>query len=1213
MDEVDKTQSPCTPHPAPCTTHPNYPMSIPFVHLHVHTDYSMLDGAQRCPDIVDQAVKFGMPAVAVTDHGNMSACYEIIQVARKKGIKPILGCEFYVAPDSCLIKDQSLPHYQGYHLVCLAENYQGYVNLCHLNEEAWLRGFYYKPRVDKELLQKYHEGIIALSACLGGEIPSLLLRNRDEDAEATLMQYIDIFGKENFFIELQDHGLEEQKSVNPKLIALARKHGIGMVVTNDSHYLLKEYAEAHDLFLCIGTQTTITDEKRFRFENSEFYFKSPEEMAALFPDIPEAVSNTVKIAERCNVHLPTVDEDKANHYPEYPVPEGMTREQYLREQCLKGIQWRYNFDPNAPKLKPEEQAKIDRMDYELKIIQQTGFTSYFLVVWDFLRYAAEVGIPLGPGRGSGAGSIVAYLLGITHIDPLRYGLLFERFLNPDRVSPPDFDIDLCERRRYEVIEYVRKKYGAENVVQIGTFGTLKAKAVIKDVARAMGRSVEEGNRICKLIPADPKMTLKKALEGDPENNLPPCKELQELLDTTPWVQELWKYATILEGMNRNLSIHAAGVIICDRPVADVVPIAKGAGDEPITQFSAIPCEALGLLKMDFLGLKTLTIIQDALDLIEKNTGKHINSNDIPIDDKATFDLLNQGNTIAVFQLESAGMQSLCRRFGVSRLEDIIALIALYRPGPMQFLDEFIGRKTGAIPVDYDVPAMKPILEETYGIMLYQEQVMQVVQAVAGFSLGNADILRRAMGKKKVEVMLEQFAKFQEGCSANGLKDDVIQNIWEKILKFAGYGFNKSHSAAYGLVSYRTAWLKANYPAEFMAAVLSSELGNAEKLAFYLKECRAMNIKILPPDINVCDSSFSVDGNNIRFGLAAVKGVGSAAVSGIIQARQQGGRFRDLTDFCERVENNSKKNLENLIKAGALDCFGLRRSQLLAVCEDAIAIAQQTQKDRKVGQGSLFDMLAPEDRKMVELPILDLPEWSIGEILNYEKELLGFYVSGHPIAEEQELVDKFQLDDLSVIPQMPEGSMVRVGAYLSSVAMKTSKKDNRPWAILTLESREATVEALIFSDKYADNLQNYPTALQPGQVVFVEGEVSRRDPEAPATITASRVIPASLAPQIFADSLLLKVRQDQFTDEKLAALQKVCAENPGNIPIIFCLACDNGNLVFVNNEKTGVSYTQELHQQLSMISGNDSLIVKPSQQRPTNNHFRNNWKNKAKMI
>ena len=1169
----------------------------------------MLDGAQRCPDIVDQAVKFGMPAVAVTDHGNMSACFEIIQAAEKRGIKPILGCEFYVAPSSCLIKDQSLPHYQGYHLVCLAENYQGYVNLCHLNEEAWLRGFYYKPRVDKELLKKYHEGIIAMSACLGGEIPSLLQRNRDEDAEATLMQYLDIFGKENFFIELQDHGIEEQKQVNPKLIALAKKHDIGMVVTNDSHYLLREHAQAHDLFLCIGTQTTITDEKRFRFANDEFYFKSPEEMAALFPEIPEAVSNTVKIAERCNVHLPTVDRDNANHYPEFPVPEDMTREQYLRQQCLKGMKWRYDIDEANPDLSDEARSKIERLDYELKIIQQTGFVSYFLVVWDFLRHAAEVGIPLGPGRGSGAGSIVAYVLGITHIDPLRYGLLFERFLNPDRVSPPDFDIDLCERRRYEVIEYVRQKYGAENVVQIGTFGTLKAKAVIKDVARAMGRSVDEGNRISKLIPTDPKITLEKALNGDVKDNIPPCKELQEMLANTPWMQELWKYATTLEGMNRNLSIHAAGVIICDRPVADVVPIAKGAGDEPITQFSALPCESLGLLKMDFLGLKTLTIIQDALDLIEKNTSQKINSNTIPIDDPATFALLNQGHTIAVFQLESSGMQSLCRKFGVSRLEDIIALIALYRPGPMQFLDEFIGRKTGAIPVDYDVPAMKPILEETYGIMLYQEQVMQVVQAVAGFSLGNADILRRAMGKKQVEIMLEQFTKFQQGCREKGLADQVIQNIWDKILKFAGYGFNKSHSAAYGLVSYRTAWLKANYPVEFMAAVLTSELGNAEKLAFYLKECRSMNIKILPPDVNVCDSSFSVDGNNIRFGLAAVKGVGSATVSGIIQARRAGGAFRDLTDFCERVENNTKKSLENLIKAGALDCFGLRRSQLLAVCEDAIAIAQQTQKDRESGQGSLFDMLAPEDRKMVELPILDLPEWSIGEILEYEKELLGFYISGHPIAESQALVDKLQLDDLSIIAQMPEGSMVRVGAYLSAVSMKTAKRDNRPWAILTLESREASIEALLFSDKYAENQRNYPTAVQTGQVVFVEGEVSRRDPEAPATLNASRVIPAEMAAQVFAGSLLLKIKQEQFTEEKLSRLQRICAENPGAIPIIFCLACDNGNLVFVNNDKGAVNYTQELHQQISALNGEDSLIVKASQQRPISNNFRNNWRNR----
>ncbi len=1185
-------------------------MSVPFVHLHIHTDYSLLDGTQRCQDIVAAAQEFSMPAVAITDHGNMSGCYDLINAAKGSGVKAILGCELYVVNGSCQTKDNSLPHYQGYHLVCLAENHQGYVNLCHLNQEAWLTGFYYKPRVDKELLRRYSSGIIALSACLGGEIPSLINAGRQDEAELALLEYLDIFGRENFFLELQNHHLPEQARVNSVIVELSRRHSVGLVATNDSHYLKREHAEAHEVFLCIGTQTTMQDERRYKFSGGpEYYFKSPAEMAALFPDHPEALRNTVLIADRCQVHLPTVEGDQANHYPEFPVPANQTREEYLRQQCEAGMQWRYQLDVHRSDLTPVEQEKVKRLDYELGIINQTGFTSYFLVVWDFLRHAAKIGIPLGPGRGSGAGSIVAYVLGITHIDPLKYGLLFERFLNPDRVSPPDFDIDLCERRRHEVIEYVREKYGAANVVQIGTFGTLKPKAVLKDVARVLGHSFEEGNRISKHIPANPKITLDKALNGDPKKNIPGNKELQEILATEPWVQEVWKFATVLEGMNRNMSIHAAGVIIGDQAVANIVPIAKGAGDEPITQFPAGPCEALGLLKMDFLGLKTLTIIQDAITLIGKNGGPHLDSNDIPLDDQRTYDLLNQGNTIAVFQLESTGMQNLCRRFGVARLEDIIALIALYRPGPMQFLDEFIGRKTGGIPIDYDLPVMKPILEETYGIMLYQEQVMQVVRAVAGFSLGNADILRRAMGKKNLEVMLEQFTKFQEGCRSNQIPDATCQSIWDKILKFAEYGFNKSHSAAYALLSYRTAWLKANYPTEFMAAVLTSELGNAEKLAFYLKECHTLNINILPPDINICDASFSTDGRNIRFGLAAVKNVGAAAVAGIVKARSEGGKFSSLRDFCERIEGNSKKNMENLIKAGAMDGFGLRRSQLLAISENVFAEAQQTLRDRKIGQGSLFDLLPPAEGGQLETPPPDLPEWDISELLAQEKELLGFYVSGHPIAQAQELVDKFQLDDLSVIAQIPDGSMVRSGAYLAGLTQKNSRRDNRPWAILNLESREASVEGLLFSDAYAEIMQNCPQSLTPGEVVFVEGEINRRDSDSPAVIQISKIFPARQAEERLVEALHLKIRESSVTAEQLSALLHLCQRHPGEISVIFCLFCQNGNLVFTSNERLKVRNSPEFRQELAEILGSGSLVVKPLRSRPQRN-YRRQWRSRS---
>jgi DNA polymerase-3 subunit alpha len=1172
-------------------------MAAPFVHLHVHTDFSLLDGTASCAGIAALAKEYGMRAVACTDHGIMSGCMEFAKAMKAVGVKPIFGCEFYVAPGDHRVMDNSIPYCKGFHLICLAETYEGYVNLCHLNEEAWLRGYYYNPRVDKELLRQYHRGIIAMSACLSGEIPAHFRAGNERAAEQALDEYLDIFGKDNFFLELQDHGLPEQKPVNEKVIALARKREVGLVLTNDSHYCKKEHAEAHELFLCIGTGTTINDPKRMRFGSNEFYFKSPEEMAQLFPELPEAMANTVAIAERCNVHLPTVSEDKVNHYPEFPVPEGVSREDYLRQQCVKGLAWRYGFDADSPDLQEQEQEKVQRMDFELGVIGQTGFTSYFLVVWDFLRHAAAIGVPLGPGRGSGAGSIVAYCLGITHIDPLRYGLLFERFLNPDRVSPPDFDIDLCERRRHEVIEYVREKYGAANVVQIGTFGTLKAKAVIKDVTRALGRSIDEGNRISKLIPADPKMTLSKALYGDAKKGVAPVRELAELYENNPWVQEIWKYASVLEGLNRNLSIHAAGVIIGDAPVANVCPIAKGANDEPITQFPAGPCEELGLLKMDFLGLKTLTIIQDALDLVAKNSGQQLDSNDIPLDDPATFELINQGGTIAVFQLESSGMQNLCRRFRVNRLEDIIALIALYRPGPMQFLDEFIGRKMGNIPVDYDVPAMKPILEETYGIMLYQEQVMQVVQAVAGFSLGNADILRRAMGKKDVDVMVQQFAVFQEGCRKNGIDDAISKNIWDKILKFAGYGFNKSHSAAYALLSYRTAWLKAKHPAEFMAAVLTSELSNAEKLSFYLAECRAMNINILPPDVNVCDASFSVDGRNVRFGLAAIKGVGEAAVAGIIAARQNDGVFKDLSDFCERVDGLSKRLLENLIKAGALDCFGFHRAQLMAMLDDAIGIAQQAQKDRKAGQGSLFDLLAPEERKVAELPVPEIEAWELRESLRFEKELLGFYVSGHPISQDQAIIDAYQLDDLSDLIQQPPDSSVRIGAYLSNVNQMFTRKDNKAWAILTLESRESSMECLLFPEAYDKIRQQCPEALQPESVVFIEGELSRRDEDEPLKLFAQNIIPLEQAQELYTQELHVRLYEEDLKQDNLQELAAVCRRFPGHTALIFCMVCSDGTIVYLQNEQLNIQFSAEFRAAVAPLIRADALLPKVNRKRP----------------
>lgn len=1165
-------------------------MPVPFVHLHVHSDYSLLDGTAKVSGLLEKAKEFGMPALAITDHGNMSAAFELSTLAKSYGIRPIIGCEFYVAPGSYLQKEATQRHHQGFHLICLAENYKGYQNLCHLNEEAWLRGYYYHPRIDKDLLRQYNEGIICLSACISGEIPRRFLDGDERGAIEAIDEYASIFGENRFYIELQRHGIPEEETASKFLIEQAKRKGLPLVVTNDSHYLLREHKEAHEVFLCIGTQKTMKDPNRMRFEGEGYYFKDSDEMAALFPELPEAISNTVDIAMRCDVHLPTVDDKPpANHYPEYPVPGGGDREEYLRLLCNEALLERYGIDYKAESFTPEQQAVIDRMNFEIDVIKRTNFISYFLVVWDFLNYAHRIGVPVGPGRGSGAGSIVAYLLHITDIEPLRYNLLFERFLNPDRVSPPDFDIDLCERRRYKVIEYVREKYGTPNVVQIGTFGTLKAKAVIKDVARALGLSFDEGNRLTKLIAADPKMTLAKAYEDS--------EELRSIVDNEPAYQELWKFAQILEGLNRNMSIHAAGVIICDMPVAEIAPISKGASDEPITQFPAIPCEQLGLLKMDFLGLRTLTIIQDTLDLIETSKGIKLKSAEIPNDDPKTYALLNRGATVAVFQLESSGMQDLCRRFGVERLEHIIALIALYRPGPMQFMQTFIDRKAGREPCDYDVPVMESLLSETFGIMLYQEQIMQVVQAVAGFTLGQADILRRAIGKKQIKIMESMYEKFIEGGVANGNDKKTLDSIWEKIKVFAGYGFNKSHSAAYGLLSYRTAYLKANFPAEFMAAVLTSELGNAEKMSFFLKECRQMGINILPPDVNVCDVGFSVSDDKIFFGLAAIHGVGQQVVNGIIEARKKDGPFKDINDFCERVEGNGKRLMENLIKAGAMDCFGLKRSQLLAMADDALAQAQQSLKDKKSGQRSLFDLLEPEDQLATKTQVPDIPEWPLKEKLNYEKELLGFYVSGHPIGEYQKMIDTFQSDDLSELNDLPSGTMVRVGAYLANVTPKVSKNDGKPWVILTLETRETTMECLVFNEAYQRILQEYPNVFTESTAVFVEGEISRRDEDEPMKLFGQRLIPLDVAPDLFTSSIHLRLHEQSLCDADLESLKRLISEHRGECPLVFCLTCSCGSVVFTGSDELTVANTKAFREAVRETLPLDGIHFKSDRKRP----------------
>ncbi len=1157
-------------------------MSSEFVHLHIHSDFSMLDGACKINELAELAKSYNMKAMALTDHGNLCGAVQFYKTMIKNDIKPIIGCECYSAPESRFDRNQNHEYHRGYHQILYAKNFEGYQNICRLTSLAYLEGYYFKPRIDKELLQKYNKGIIGTSSCIGGEIPAHILAGNLVNARESLANFIDILGKDNFYLELQDHGMKEQIKVNQELIKLSKEFNTPLIATNDTHYLLKEHAVAHEVLLCIGTQKTMQDSNRMRFPSEEFYFKSTEEMVALFKEIPEAIKNTLELAEKCDIKL---ELNSVNHYPVFETPDGSDRKQFLFNQCKIGLIERYNIELGAKgsdQLSANEKKIIDRMNYEIDVIDKMGFSSYFLVVWDFLSYARKEKIPIGPGRGSGAGSIVAYLLKITDIDPLRYQLLFERFLNPDRISPPDFDIDLCERRRTEVIEYVRRKYGDDNVAQIGTFGTLKAKAVIKDVTRAMGRPFDDGIKLTKLIPNDPKMKLAKAFEE--------IKELKALKKTESWIEEVYKYSEPLEGLNRNMSIHAAGVIIGDQPLTNLVPLARGQGKEIITQFPAGPCEELGLLKMDFLGLRTLTIIHDTCDLLNnKNAATAITPESIPLDDETTYNLIKKGKTIAIFQLESSGMRDLCRRFGVDRIEDIIALVALYRPGPMQFLDEFIARKMGKKKVEYDHPAMQSILEETYGIMLYQEQVMQIVQTVAGFTLAQADILRRAMGKKKADEMKAQFEKFREGCQKNKIPKAKAEKIFEKIEMFAGYGFNKSHSAAYAVLAYQTAFLKANHLIEFMCVNLSNELHSADRISILIAECKDLDITILPPDVNYSDLDFTVDEKSIRFGLAAIKGVGAAGSKAIIESRKEG-KFSTLFEFYERVGTSiNRRIMENLCQCGAFDGFNLRRSQMFAMIDDVISRAQISLRDRQVGQENFFDILSENDDtgiQQVEIP--DVREWTEKQRLNYEKELLGFYVTGHPLNAYKKIIKTYSVNSIIELKNLSDNQTVRVGGLITSSKVRYSKRDGNPWAIINLEDFGNATECLIYSDLYSTT----SLLLNENDPVFIEGNVSFRDGEDQAKIIGSKVISLENAPVSCTKEINIRLIQSKINDDLLNQLKGLIETHPGDIPVILSVICENGQIAFIKSGKPfTINFTLEFEQQINTIFGDNSVLIK----------------------
>ncbi|MBQ8558382.1 MAG: DNA polymerase III subunit alpha [Tyzzerella sp.] len=1072
-----------------------------FAHLHVHTEYSLLDGSNKIKEYVSRVKELGMNSAAITDHGVMYGVIDFYRAAKAAGIKPILGCEVYVAPGSRFEKTPGTTDDRYYHLVLLAENQKGYENLTKIVSKAFVEGYYYKPRVDMELLEEYHEGIIALSACLAGEVQKNLQRAMYQEAFAAAKRYEDIFGKGNFFLELQDHGMQEQTMVNQQLLRLSEETGIELVATNDVHYTYAEDEKPHDILLCIQTGKKLDDENRMRYEGGQYYVKSEEEMKALFPYALQAIENTQKIADRCYVEI----EFGVTKLPKYDVPDGYTSWEYLNKLCFEGLQKHYGTATEEPK-----QELKDRLTYELGVIQKMGYVDYFLIVWDFIKYARDNDIMVGPGRGSAAGSIVSYCLGITNIDPIKYQLLFERFLNPERVSMPDIDIDFCFERRQEVIDYVVRKYGADRVVQIVTFGTLQAKGVIRDVGRVMDLPYAFVDSIAKMIPQELNITLDKALDMN--------SELKSLYESDEQVKTLIDMSKRLEGLPRHSSMHAAGVVISQKSVDEYVPLSLGSDGSVTTQFTMTTLEELGLLKMDFLGLRTLTVIQNAVQLVEKNTGKKIDIDHINYDDKAVLDSIGTGKTDGVFQLESAGMKSFMKELKPQSLEDIIAGISLYRPGPMDFIPQYIRGKNDPASITYDCPQLEPILAPTYGCIVYQEQVMQIVRDLAGYTLGRSDLVRRAMSKKKGDVMQRERQNFVygnpeegvPGCIANGISEQVANKIYDEMLDFAKYAFNKSHAAAYAVVAYQTAYLKYYHPVEFMAALMTSVIDNPGKVAEYIYTCRQMGIEILPPDINVGEGRFSVDGGNIRYGLAAIKSIGRPVIDAIVAERGQNGPFKHLKDFIERLSGKevNKRTIESFIKAGALDSLHGARKQFMMIYIKILDQVNQEKKYSMTGQMTLFDMVSDDQKKEFEIPLPNVGEYEKETLLAFEKEVLGIYISGHPMQEYEEKWRKsitattgdFQIDEETGRTKVREGAKKIIGGMITAKTIKHTKT-GKPMAFLTIEDLLGTVEVVVFPKDYEKNR----AYLNEDSKVFVKGRVSEEDDNASKLICES-IIP-----------------------------------------------------------------------------------------------------------
>ena len=1139
-----------------------------FVHLHVHTQFSLLDGACRVTELLKKAAELKMPALGMTDHGNLFGAIQFYQTAIELGVKPIIGCEAYVAPASRFDKGAGQKNGGSSHLVLFARDEKGYQNLMKLVSCGYLEGFYYRPRMDREILQQYSEGLLATSACLRGEIAFNLRQNNYNEALRTADDYRNIFGKENFYLEIMDHGIEDQKMVNEGLLKISKDLNIPIIVTNDVHYLTQPQFTAHEALLCIQTQTTLNDANRMRLKTDQFYFKTPEEMKKQFSWIPEGLKNTLDVADKCNLQL-RFDQI---HLPNYEPPGGKPKEEFLRELCRKGLSVHF---PNASK------EVEDRLEYELSVIKKMGFISYFLIVWDFIHYAKQKGIPVGPGRGSAAGSLVSYLLGITNLDPLKYGLLFERFLNPDRLGMPDIDIDFCFERRGEVIEYVTKKYGKENVAQIITFGTMQAKAAVRDVGRVMDVPYSDVDRLAKLIPTELGITIEEAIEKEPE--------LKRLMKEDKITRDILNTAKVLEGLNRHASVHAAGVVISDKPLTEYVPLFKTSDDQITTGFSMDGIAKIGLLKMDFLGLRTLTVISQAVKIIKKTRGVDIDIDKIPLDDAKTYELLSKAQGFGVFQLESAGMRDLLKKSRPNQFEDLISILALYRPGPMGsgMLDDYIKRKKGEVKVRYDHPKLEPVLKDTYGIIVYQEQVMQMASVLAGFTMVQADHLRRAMSKKNPAVMDKMRRDFVLGCQKTSqIKEEQANKLFDLIDYFSGYGFNRSHSAAYALISYQTAYLKANYPVEFMCALLTSEKDNTDKVVEYVKESDAMGITVLPPDVNESILEFNViDDHAIRFGLLAVKNVGSLAIESIVQNRKNG-PYTSIFDFCRRVDLRltNKKVLESLIKCGAFDSISTNRAQLMTVSDQAMNAGSRLQKEKSSGQFSFFDM----DEGMGEgfqKDIEELPqvkEWPKTQILAFEKEILGFYLSGHPLSHYKVEIKEFTDYCTKDLKQAVDGQEVKIVGLISSVKLTTTKKTNERMAIVRVEDIEGEVEVLVFPSSYPNIAGN----LKEGAVVVLVGRLSLRE-ESPKII-ASDIKPID---EVYKSVKAINLDLSGVTEVGLKDLRERLSIFKGPIPVYLRIDTKTYKSVqILVGEDLFVTPNRNLFEELKDMVGDDKFSV-----------------------